>query len=322
VEGANMPKVSVVIPVYNAMRYLPETLDSVLAQTFTDFEILIINDGSTDNIIEWAIKITDPRVEIISQVNQGVSIARNTGIHNAQGEYIAFLDADDLWKPTKLEKQVSCLDRSPEVGLVYTWTLLINEIGEPISIKYTSNHEGNIWQHILIGDIVCSGSSAMVRKSCFEKSGEFDPALSSAADFDMWTRIAQYYNFSVIKDFLLLYRRTSSSMSRNSLKMIQDLQLTYEKRFQSAPPELMHLKNIAYAGMYRNLAWESMYAGNYEEANNYCKQAIFHDSTMRNTKNFSQLRFAIFLTRWFGSQLYLNLKAIKHISKSGFITFP
>ncbi|MBD3561856.1 glycosyltransferase family 2 protein, partial [Planktothrix sp. FACHB-1355] len=114
----NHPKVSVVIPAYNAMRYLPATLDSVFNQTYTDLEILIIDDGSKDETVEWVAQITDPRVQLISQQNKGVSEARNAGIANARGEYIALLDADDLWEPTKLEKQVRCLEDNPAVGLV------------------------------------------------------------------------------------------------------------------------------------------------------------------------------------------------------------
>ncbi|MCJ8280869.1 MAG: glycosyltransferase family 2 protein, partial [Rivularia sp. ALOHA_DT_140] len=129
-----MPKVSVIIPAYNAMGFLPETLESVLQQTFTDFEILIINDGSSDDIVEWASKISDSRVRLITQINQGVSAARNTGIRNSQGEYIAFLDADDLWEPTKLEKQVNCLKANPGVGLVYTWTTFIDQFSQPIGV--------------------------------------------------------------------------------------------------------------------------------------------------------------------------------------------
>ncbi len=303
-----MPKVTVVIPAYNAMAYLPQTLDSVLKQTFSDFEVLIINDGSTDNIMQWASEITDSRIKLISQLNQGVSVARNTGIENAQGEYIVFLDADDLWEPTKLEKQVCCLDNKPEVGLVYTWTLLVDENGKPTGVRYNSELEGDVWQQILVGDIVCSGSSAMVRRSCFEVVGVFDPDLSSAADFDMWTRIAAHYPFTVIKEYLLYYRQSSTSMSKNHLKMMQDLRITFEKRFQSVPLELLYLRNVAYAGMYRTLAWKSMYDGQYEEANAYCKQAILHFPRIRYTKIVVQLQLAIVLTRWFGSNAYLKLK--------------
>lgn len=303
-----MPKVTVVIPAYNATTYLPETLDSVLAQTFPDFEVLIINDGSTDHIVSWASEIDDPRVKLISQENRGVSEARNTGIKSAQGEYIAFLDADDMWEETKLEKQVRCFESKPEVGLVYTWTRLVDETGQETGIKYDSQVEGNVWQQILVACIVCSGSSAMVRRCCFDRAGLFDPGASPAEDFDMWTRIAQHYSFAVIKEFLLDYRQHSGNSSRNHLKMMQALRYTFEKRFQSVPPELLYLRNLAYAGMYRNAAWKCMYDGNHKEAKAYCKQALLHYPAMHFTKIFLQLELAILISRWLGSVNYLKLK--------------
>src|SRR4028119_1857024 len=129
-----MPKVSVIIPAYNAMAYLPETLESVINQTFTDFEVLIINDGSPDGIVEWASEIKDSRVKLISQENQGLSGARNTGIWSSQGEYLAFLDADDIWEPTKLEKQVQCLDKNLDVGMVSSGISTIDPNGNLIKI--------------------------------------------------------------------------------------------------------------------------------------------------------------------------------------------
>ena len=104
-----MPKVSVIIPAYNAVTYLPETVESVLRKNFTDFEVLIVNDSSSVQIVQWASQVADPRGRLISQENQVLSRERNTGIAHAQAEYIAFLDADDLWEPTKLENQVRCL---------------------------------------------------------------------------------------------------------------------------------------------------------------------------------------------------------------------
>jgi glycosyltransferase involved in cell wall biosynthesis len=305
-----MPKVTVVIPAYNAMAFLPETLDSVLQQTFTDFEVSIVNDGSTDKIVAWFMTVKDDRVRLISQANQGLSGARNTGIAEARGEYIAFLDADDLWAATKLEQQVRCLDRDPAVGLVYTWTRLVDETGKPTGVKYDSQVEGNVWQQILVGDIICSGSSAMVRRDCFDRVGRFDPNLSSAADFDMWTRIAAQYPFAVVKEYLLDYRQHSSSMSRNHLKMMQDLRMTFEKRFQSVPLELLYLRNVAYAGMYRGLAWKCMYAGNYRQASDYSQQAILHDPAMRHTKIFRQLQLEILLSRWLEPATYLKFKTM------------
>jgi glycosyltransferase involved in cell wall biosynthesis len=144
-----MPKVSVVIPAYNAMTYLPETVASVLQQTFSDFELIIVNDGSSDNVMAWASGLEDPRAKLISQENGGVSKARNTGIAQAQGQYIAFLDADDLWEPTKLKKQVHCLETNPSVGLVYTWTAVINQLGQPTRNVWTPNIEGNVWDYLI-----------------------------------------------------------------------------------------------------------------------------------------------------------------------------
>jgi glycosyltransferase involved in cell wall biosynthesis len=305
-----MPKVTVVIPAYNAMAFLPETLASVLQQTFIDFEVLIVNDGSTDGIEAWFMTVDDDRARLISQANQGLSGARNTGIAEACGDYIAFLDADDLWAPTKLEQQVRCFDRYPAVGLVYTWTRLVDETGKPTGVKYDSQLEGNVWHQILVGDIVCSGSSAMVQRNCFDQIGGFDPKLSPAADFDMWTRIAADYPFAVVKEFLLDYRQHSDSMSRNHRQMMQDLRITFEKRFQLVPLEMLHLRNVAYAGMYRGLAWKCMYEGNQQEASAYCQQAILHYPAMRYTKIFLQLQLAILLSRWFGLSTYLNLKTL------------
>src|SRR4028119_528470 len=129
-----MPKVSVIVPAYNAMAYLPETLQSVLTQTFNSFEVLIINDGSSDEIVEWASEVKDSRVKLISQENQGLSGARNTGIWSSQGEYLAFLDADDIWEPTKLEKQVQCLEEDNNIGMVSSGISTIDPNGNLIKI--------------------------------------------------------------------------------------------------------------------------------------------------------------------------------------------
>jgi glycosyltransferase involved in cell wall biosynthesis len=305
-----MPKVSVIIPAYNAMVYLPETLESVLRQTFTDFEVLIINDGSSDNIVEWYSSVKDPRVRLISQQNQGVSVARNTGISQAQGEYIAFLDADDLWEPTKVEKQVTRLDNELAVGLVYAWTALIDPAGKLTGTVFCHKAEGNVWETILVHDIVCNGSCAMVRRSCFEKAGVFDPNLSSAADFDMWTRIAAHYPFAVVKECLVHYRKAPDTMSKNRQKMIQDFRITLEKRYQSVPLELLYLRNRAYGHMYRWQAWLSLYEGDYKSATHFYKQALLHNPLLLSSKNFLHLSLGIILVRLFGSHLYERSRSL------------
>ena len=152
-----MPKASVIIPAYNAMAYLPETLDSVIAQTFTDFEVLIINDGSSDNIVEWASQIQDSRVRLISQANQGLPGARNTGIWHSKGEYLAFLDADDIWESSKLAKQVECLDKNLDVGMVSSLVSAIDPNGNLIHIYHLPKFGNDIKRELFRSNIIFCG---------------------------------------------------------------------------------------------------------------------------------------------------------------------
>ncbi len=307
-----MPKVSVIIPAYNAMAYLPETVESVLNQTFTDFELLIINDGSSDDIVQWASQVTEPRVKLISQENQGVSVARNTGIAHAQGEYVAFLDADDLWEPTKLEKQAQCLENNSAVALVYTWTALIDQLGKPLGILLASHVEGNVWEQIVVKDMISNGSSPMVRRGCFETVGIFDPDpnISGAADRDMWIRIAALYPFAVVKEPLTLYRRHPQSMAKNRSKMLQATRQMFEKTFQSVPFELLHMRNQSYAWMNIFEAWASVEDRNYTEAMHFRQQAFLHYSQIRYSWHYIRLSLAIALIRWFGPQSYDGIRGL------------
>lgn len=305
-----MPKVSVVIPAYNAMTYLPETVESVLKQTFTDFEVLIVNDGSSDNIVQWVTQIANSHVRLISQENQGLPGARNTGIAQAEGEYVAFLDADDLWEPTKLEKQVRCFEERPAVGLVYTWTALIDASGKSIGRVFASYLEGNVWEQIVVDDMISNGSSAMVRRRCFETVGVFDPNLTSAEDRDMWTRLAACYPFAVVKEPLTLYRQHPNSMTKNRQRMIQNLCQVIEKAFQSAPLELLYLRNRSYGRLNLFQAWNSVDEGNYQEAIHFQRQAILHHPQLRYSENYVRLSLVIAMIRWFGPQGYHGLRSL------------
>lgn len=303
-----MPQVTVVIPAYNAMTYLPETVNSVFEQSFTDLELLVINDGSTDRVDSWMSTLSNSKIRLISQENQGLSGARNTGIREAKGQYIAFLDADDLWEPTKLEKQVQCLDADVTIGVVYTWTRLIDEVGKPTGRIVASTAEGNVWQQLLEKDVISNGSSAMVRRDCFEKVGDFDRALSSAEDLDMWLRIATYYPFAVVKEPLTLYRHYSSSMSKNRQRMLQNLITVVEKTFQTVPMEMLPLRNRAYSSISLNQAWWSVDEGDYQTAKYWRRHAWVHYPQVRFSEKYLRLSLAIFLTRWFGPHSYDDVR--------------
>jgi glycosyltransferase involved in cell wall biosynthesis len=313
-----MPLVSVIIPAYNAMKYLPKALGTVLNQTFTDFEVLIINDGSSDNIITWISSITDPRVRLINQPNKGVSEARNTGIVQAQGEYLAFLDADDMWRPTKLEKQVEYLNNYPSVGLVYNWTEFTDEKGEATGVKVLSQMEGNVWEEMLVNDKISNGSSVMIRRICFEKAGLFDPNLTILEDRDMWLRIAAYYPFGLIKECLTLYRRHFSNATKNRDNTLKCMRYFFEKTFKSLPIEKLYLRNRCYGWVFLYLAWCCLEEKNYQEAINFRQQALLHYPQLIFKRYCILLTIAIFIMNIFGYNGYERLKFMTRIIR-GFL---
>lgn len=303
-----MPKVSVIIPAYNAMTYLPVTLASVLRQTFTDLEVLIIDDGSSDNLEQWFTELIDPRVKLIRQENQGVAAARNTGIANAQGEYIAFLDADDLWEPTKLEKQVSCLENNPQVALVHTNMGLIDWQGKSLGRVIKSPAEGDALKKILQQNTVVT-SSVMIRKFCLEKVGVFDINLRSSEDWDLWVRIAASYPLAVIKEPLGYYRLHNNNMTKNWRMLEQDLQII-EKIFQGVPDELLHLKNRSYSNANIYLAWKALQNGDSQQATYFHTQAIAHYPQLRYSPQCIRLSLAIVIIQCLGYDGFSRIQAL------------
>lgn len=299
-----MLKVTVIIPAYNAMTYLPETIQSVLQQTFTDFEVLIVDDGSSDKIIEWANNLIDKRIKLISQLNQGVSSARNTAINLAKGEYLAFLDADDLWQPTKLEKQVQFLDSNPNVGLVATWATLTDERGEPLSEITIDFKQGNIRKQLIEINLIPCGSIPMVRRSCFTTAGLFDPNLRFGEDWEMWTKLAANYDFGLIKESLVFYRQHSKNSSNNYRELLPDFDRLIEKMFDSVPKELQSLKAKTYGRMNLYIAWKSLENRDYQEAINFCNRAIKYYPQLQFTNSYLRLKILIFTKSKVDKNLY------------------
>ncbi|MDJ1172689.1 glycosyltransferase family 2 protein [Roseofilum capinflatum] len=302
-----MPKISVVIPAYNAMAYLPETLENLLQQTWQDFEVIVVNDGSSDDTPQWVAEVRDPRVKLVSQENQGLAGARNTGIAHAQGEYIAFLDADDLWEKTKLEKQLQSLEQNPNVGLVYTWVLLIDAQGKKTGRVFKSEAQGKVWQTLIEENIVGCGSVAMVRRECFETCGLFDRNLKSfVEDWDMWLRIASHYQFSVVPEPLVYYRQHANSASRNWSAMEESYKIVIEKAFDSAPLEVQDMKNKSYGRAYLCLAWKPLQSAekDYQTAAKFREIAITYYPQLIWTKEYWRLSLAIVLMRSLGPDRY------------------
>jgi glycosyltransferase involved in cell wall biosynthesis len=226
-----MPKVSVVIATYNRAPFLRPAIHSVLNQTFEDFELIVVDDGSQDNTAEVVNGFRDNRLRYIPHtVNKGGGAARNTGILNSAGEYIAFLDDDDAWLPEKLEKQVALLDRSPRtVGGVYTGTFNVHKASGRIVSQRLPSKRGHIFQDMLTHNWVRTTTTVVVRKECFDKVGLFDETLTSSQDYDMWIRIAKEYEFECIAEPLAKYYVHDTRISTNHLAIINGMESMLEK---------------------------------------------------------------------------------------------
>jgi len=200
------PIVSVIIPTYNRAHVVDRAIRSVLHQTFQDFEVIVVDDGSTDSTLEAIKCFQDPRLRYIRHNgNRGGSAARNTGIEDAAGEYVAFLDSDDEWLPEKLEKQVQLLQGSDSsVGAVYTGFIIIDEHGERTTTSIPKCR-GAILGELFSANRVGTASSVMVKRECILQVGVFDPAMPSCQDWDMWIRLAKHYKFDFIPEALVYY---------------------------------------------------------------------------------------------------------------------
>lgn len=224
---SELPLVSVIIPAYNAEPFIRKTIDSVLAQTYSQLEIIVVDDGSSDQTAEIVREISqkDDRITLFRQANAGVAIARNLAIHHAQGDYIAPIDADDIWYPRKLEKQMRVmLNAGPEVGLVYAWSVYITEADDLTTTCQINYLEGVAHIPMLYGNQLGNASSALIRRSCFEAIGGYNPQLRAhnaqgCEDWDLYLRIAEKFEFRVVPELLVGYRQVLNSMSFNHLTM-------------------------------------------------------------------------------------------------------
>lgn len=206
------PRVSVVIPAFQAAGTIEATLSSVAAQTFSDVEILVVDDGSTDGTAEVAAAHPVTPM-VIRQANAGVSAARNAAIDRAQGDLVAFLDADDAWEPRKLELQVALLDAQPGVGVAYTSTTVVDALDQPVRVIDVTDHHDPV-ESMLLRSSIMALSSGMVRRELLDVV-RFDPRFSQCADWHLWLRLGLRTRFSPVLEPLLRYRQSPGNMSAN-----------------------------------------------------------------------------------------------------------
>ncbi|MCR4337151.1 MAG: glycosyltransferase [Candidatus Omnitrophica bacterium] len=230
-----MPRVSIITPTFNQAKFLPETMDSVLQQTFQDFEHIIIDDGSTDNtrrIVEEYQKKYPSKIKYIAQKNAGPACARNRGIEEAKGEYIAFLDSDDLWAPTRLEEGVKILDAQPTIVLVHGEIIRIDEDGKILK-KLNRNPaglSGHIFKSLLLRKAHIACLTVLARRDSLIEVGGFDEKIGNVAeDRDLWLRMTKNYPVTFVQKHLGSYRVRTNSLSSSIEKTISGNQKAIEK---------------------------------------------------------------------------------------------
>ncbi|AFY80532.1 glycosyltransferase family 2 protein [Oscillatoria acuminata] len=253
-----MPTISVIIPAYNAEKFIKETINSVLNQTFRDFELIVINDGSTDGTLEVVSTFSDSRIQVFSYPNSGPQKSRNRGIDHAKGEYLSFLDADDLWTPDKLERQLQALHDNPDAAVAYSWTDFINGSGERLPGGQHFKFTNDVYERLLLGDFIGSGSNPLIRKDALLNVGPFDESLVGGQDWEMWLRLAAQYQFVVVPSTLVFYRQSGKSWSSNLKRQEQGYQQVIEKSLANAPEKIKKLRKKIMGNRYKFSTFDAL----------------------------------------------------------------
>jgi cellulose synthase/poly-beta-1,6-N-acetylglucosamine synthase-like glycosyltransferase len=339
-----IPTVSIVIFAYEGISYLPATIDSILQQTERDFESLIFSDDYRQ-LDSWLKRQPDNRLRFILQNNLGLAATLNQGVLEAQGKYIAFIRAGDLWHPRKLQQQLFCLDRYPEIGLIHSGFLSLDYRGQDTGKVVSSFSLSQLSQFFCRTKIVSpivnllqrseilaqnqlNLSSVMLRRSCFEMVGLFNPKLQIIPDWEMWIRLSNHYQFMAIAK-PLVYSRQLPEHKQNWLTLETDLQTTIETAYANLFPELEQQKYRSYGFASLFLAQNALQAKNSDPAiaRNYWYQVLVHNPLAISSPEFCLLRWAIFRLHcqrhYRQSDLYCQFLQLMQNARSRFkITIP
>ncbi len=270
-----MPEVSVIIPTYNRALTIGKSIDSVLEQTYKDYEIIVVDDGSTDNTYE-VLRPYWEKIHYVFKENWGISSARNLGLEIAKGRYIALLDSDDFWKPEKLQKQIECFNKHQEYGIIATRciTNTVDRNFNTIELKKIrrSGKSGWIYKDLFNKNFLRT-SSVLIKKECFQKVGYFDESLPRCNDIDMWLRISRKYPVGFINSPLTIYTRRPKEIRRDNIEgrkiWLQVLEKNYDP---TLIPNYMYKKRIA--RIYNHIAENYFKKGNKEEGKRALYQAL------------------------------------------------
>ena len=252
-----MPTVSVIIPTFNRADLVLKAIQSVLAQDYVDYEIIVVDDGSIDDTGSVLQSLVEQGViRYIYQQNRGESAARNRGIVEANGRYIAFLDSDDLFDPDKLEIQVKYLQDYPEVGLVHSGFIKFDNDGNDLGYRDPSWFSGMIYpQMLLYWTTLMAVDTVLVPKTVFDSVGLFDESLRTGPDLDMWRRIARKYPFGFIDKSLARVRVHAGNTSGDKLRATEGLIKYLEKAFEDDRGLSRRFRNRAFSRLFSTMAY-------------------------------------------------------------------
>ena len=246
--GAEYPLVTAIIPAFNAERFVVDAVSSVLAQSYPSLECVVVNDGSTDRTSEL-VRSFGPKVRLVEQPNRGVASARNQGIAEAAGDLVAFLDADDIWAPDKIARQVE-VQLTTGAALIYTGLTFVDEDLTPLHDLQAPPPLEAIRNSLLLqARSISVAQTALVTRAAIEGIGGFDETLSTSADTDVALRIATRWPVERVADPLALYRQHPNQMHHDIAAMERDMKLVYHRLFSdpATPPEILRLRSRAYA---------------------------------------------------------------------------
>lgn len=268
-----MPKLSVVMPIYGVEKFVAAAVESVLAQTYEDFEFIIVDDVSPDRSLEICKAYTDSRINIISHdENRGLAGARNTGIRAAAGDYVALLDSDDMWEPEKLALHVEHLENNPSVGVSFSRSAFMNEEGERLNTYQMPKLTDITPAHLLCRNPIGNGSAPVIRKEVFNDIGftenlygsdeifYFDDRFRQSEDIECWIRIASLTNWKIegLTQALTLYRLNSGSLSANIPKQLATWESVIDKAREHSPELIEAEGGLARAFQLRYLARQAI----------------------------------------------------------------
>jgi glycosyltransferase involved in cell wall biosynthesis len=269
--------VSVVTATYNMASYIAETLDSILAQDYPNIESIIVDDGSTDNTLEVLQPyLQDPRVRVIRQHNAGQTVAKNRGIAEAKGAFVAFCDADDTWHQSKLTQQIPAFS-DPQVGVVFSDINCINDKGKAIVCSHMKRVGGHITARLMIDNFVPFPTS-VVRTKVLDEMNGFDESLTMSIDYDLWLRISVNYRFAYIQEPLANYRIWEGQMSNKTGERLENFFKLLE-RFLAMYPKVVTQSEINKAWAHFLVTrgnWHSSEGRTREALSDYCQSMRLH----------------------------------------------